>query len=270
MSLSDCEDLDVSKLAKNVLPPLLLLVAFLSTWESVVWLLKIPAITLPPPSRIALAAYKNADELVIATGYTALASTCGLLCSVVIGVVMAAIFSQAAIIRRSFFPYAIFLQTVPIVAVAPLLLHWFGNGLQTIVMIVIIISLFPIIVNVTYGMVSVDRQLVNLFQLNRASRWQIFFKLQLPNSVPLLISATKTSAGLAVIGAIVGEFFAGLSTPLSGLGYFIMKSLEYKIDAMMAAVIASALLGNAMFTVISFIESKILARFGQVQSNVFQ
>ncbi|MFT5527541.1 MAG: NitT/TauT family transport system permease protein, partial [Pirellulaceae bacterium] len=100
--------------------------------------------------------------------------------------------------------------------------------------------------------------------------WQIFFKLQLPNSMPLLISATKTSAGLAVIGAIVGEFFAGFNTRISGLGYVIMKWLEYKIDAMMAAVIAAALLGIAVFAVISFIESKVLARFGQVQSNVFQ
>ena len=178
------------------------------------------------------------------------------------GIALGLLFSQSKIIERSIYPYAIFLQTVPIVAIAPLVVMWFGNGLGGVVAVSFILSLFPIVTNATAGLTTVDTALVELFQIYNASRWQTLVKLRLPNSVPYLVAGAKISCGLSVIGAIVGEIFAGYGAEGFGLGYLIsMNTGKLNTAYAFAAVIASTLLSIAIFLKVIWVGRTILARW---------
>src|SRR5690606_1595146 len=155
-------------------------------------------------------------------------------------------------IQRSFYPYAIFLQTVPIVAIAPLMIIWFGYGLQSVALVAFIISLFPIITNGTAGLTDIEPPLLDLFEMNNASRWRTLWKLRLPNAVPYLMNGTRISSGLSVIGAIIGEFFSSFGKNEYGLGYIIYSSTgRMNTDYLFAAIMVSALLGLLIFGCVS-------------------
>jgi NitT/TauT family transport system permease protein len=146
--------------------------------------------------------------------------------------------------------------------VAPLIISWLGPGLGSIVLIAFIVGVFPVIANVTEGILSIDPALRELFALNRASRWQTLWKLEVPHAVPHLLTGARTSAGLSVIGAIVGEFFAGNTTRAHGLGFLIPQRITWlKNDEAFAAVFAATCLGVAMFTLVGVIRHGLLRRF---------
>lgn len=236
------------------LPPLIALVVGLSVWQAVVVLLKIPRILLPPPTAVATAAWQNAQSLVTATGVTAAAALTGFALSLVMGTIVAMLFSQSRWIRNSLFPYAIFLQTVPIVAIAPLVVIWLGEGFAAVVVIAWIVSLFPIITNGTAGMLRVPTTQRELFQLCKATRWQTLRQLQLPAALPNLVTGARIASGLSVLGAIVGEYFAGAGADRAGLGYLIFAAKDqFALDTLFAAVLLCTLLGVAMFTLVGWI-----------------
>ncbi|MDA1013440.1 MAG: ABC transporter permease [Planctomycetota bacterium] len=242
-------------------PPVGTFLALLVVWEAVVRVTGIQRFVLPSPLQILEAAWKQRAALVDATCITAMEALSALTASVIVGSAVACVFSQSKPVRASLFPYAIFLQTVPIVAIAPLIVIWFNAGFHSVVLVSFIISVFPIISNMTAGLMAVDQGLIDLFQLNRASRWQVLWKLRLPNSVPHLVTGVKTSSGAAVIGAIVGEFFAGQSLGDSGLGYHIQSAVPLlQTDLLFATVFASTFLGVTIFGSVSLIGSWILAR----------
>ena len=206
--------------------------------------------------------------MLAATGLTGAGALCGFAASIVLGTFVAFLFSQSSAIRSSCYPYAIFLQTVPIVAIAPLIVTWFGAGFRSVVIIACIISLFPIITNVTTGLISVDAGLHDLFRLHRATRWQLLRKLQIPNAVPYLVTGARTSSGLAVVGAIVGEFFVGYGTRQHGLGFIILYAgPQLKTDQLFAATIASALLGIIMFTATTLVGKAVLGKWYEAPLN---
>ena len=155
-----------------------------------------------------------------------------------------------------------FCQTVPSVALAPLVIIWFGPGFASVVVVAFIISLFPIITNATTGLLDLDRNLVELFAMSSASRRQVLTKLRLPNSIPYLIAGAKISCGLSVIGAIVGEFTAGYGESAYGLGYLIIAtSGRLQLDYLFAATLAAMLLGVVFFGAISLVGDWILRRW---------
>jgi NitT/TauT family transport system permease protein len=255
-------------LLQHVLPPLLLLILVVVAWQVIVTVCGLPPYLLPGPSDVARGAVKRWGDLAAATGVTGMGAACGFAASVVLGTAIALLFSQSGIIRSSCYPYAIFLQTVPIVAIAPLIVTWFGAGFRSVVMIACIISLFPIITNVTTGLISMDAGLRDLFRLHRASRWQLLRKLQIPNAVPYLVTGARTSAVLAVVGAIVGEFFVGYGTRHHGLGFIILYAgPQLKTDQLFAATIASALLGVVMFAATTLLGKAVLARWYEAPLN---
>ena len=157
---------------------------------------------------------------------TGRAAATGLVASVVAGTAIGFFFSQVSWLRRAFYPYAIFLQTLPIVAIAPILVLWIGNRIESVIAVSFILGLFPIVTNVTSGMMAIPTEMIELFQINRAMRRHQFFKLQFPFAVPYLLTGVKVAGGLAVIGAIVGEFFVGFGNQGKGLGYLIRQSVE--------------------------------------------
>lgn len=245
-----------------VLPPIVLFLLVVVVWHLVVQLSRIESYLLPSPSAVLRAAWAKRVELGGALALTAAGAICGFSASLVIGTLIAITFSFSRIVKASCYPYAVFLQTVPIVAIAPLIVVWFDYGFQSVALIAFIISLFPIITNATTGLTNVDRDLVDLFELHNASRWQVLFKLRLPSAVPYLVTGARVSSGMAVIGAIVGEFFTGYGATRYGLGYVIMQATNLlKTDELFAAVIASTVLGIGVFTVVNVVGATILSRW---------
>lgn len=249
----------------SLLPPLGLFLLIVALWQAGTAVYDVPRYLLPSPRQVREAAWEHHERLWQAFWLTGLEALCGFGLSFVLGTLIAFAFSQSRIIRNSCYPYAIFLQTVPVVAIAPLIINWLGTGFQSVAVVAFIVSLFPIITNATSGLISVDPDLLDFFRLHDTSRWQVLLKLRLPNAVPNLITGAKTSSGLAVIGAIVGEFFAGYGIDHFGLGYLIMQtSLQLKTDQLFASVIASTLLGMMIFGTVSWIGATILSRWYDV------
>ena len=184
----------------------------------------------------------------------------GLFGSVVFGVSSAFAFSQSRLIRSAFYPYAILLQTVPIIAIAPIVVIAVDRGFYGVALISMIISIFPIITSTTTGLLQVDLNLLELFRLNSATRWQTLWRLRLPNALPYLISGIRIAGGAAIVGAIVGEFFVGSS--LKGLGVMIeRKKSGIHTDELYATVLVSTLLGIAVFAIVTVVGEWILKRF---------
>ncbi len=169
-------------------------------------------------------------------------------------------FAQSVVVRRAFYPYAILLQTVPVIAIAPLIILTFGRGFHSVTLVAVIISIFPVITSTTTGLLQIDRQLLDLFRLHRASWWQTLWKLRLPSAFPWMISGIRIASGVAVVGAIVGEFFVGTSQP--GLGALIQrKTASLNLPELYATVIASVALGVVTFTFITVAGDFILRRW---------
>jgi len=250
------------EIAPLVLPPIALFLLVIMSWHLVVRFGHIESYLLPSPLAVARVAWTKRAELFGALTLTAACALCGFAASLVVGTLIAVAFSFSRVIKASGYPYAIFLQTVPIVAIAPLIVVWCGYGFQSVALIAFIISLFPIITNATTGLTNVDRDLVDLFELHNASRWQVLFKLRLPSAVPYLVTGARISSGMAVIGAIVGEFFAGYGATRYGLGYVIMQATnQLKTNELFAAVIASTALGMAVFTIVNIVGATVLSRW---------
>jgi len=251
-----------NKIVSVVLPPFVVFILFVVTWHTMVLVFSVPPYLVPSPLRVLKVAWQKKSTLLAATSLTALAAVSGFLLSTTVGTIVALIFSQAKMIRQSFYPYAIFLQTVPIVAVAPLIVVWFGNGFFSVILVAFIISLFPIITNGTEGLTVVKPQWLDLFTVYNASRWQVLWKLRFPNAIPYLLTGAKISSGLSVIGAIVGEFFAGYGAKYHGLGYLItFTSGQMKTDYLFSAVFMSTMLGLVFFSTISLLSNFILQRW---------
>jgi len=245
-----------------LLPPIAMFVVFVLAWHAAVIAFDWKPFLVPSPGVVAKTFFEKRETLAKAAGLTAAGAACGFATSFIVGLVIALVFSQSAAVRRALYPYAIFLQTVPIVAIAPLIVLWSGAGFRSVVIVSFIIGLFPIITNATAGLTSVDRSLVELFEVNNATRWQILFRLRLPNAIPNLVTGAKISSGLSVIGTVIGEFVAGYGTQNFGLGYLIvMTSGQLRTPELFAAVFTSTLLGLAIFVTVAFVGDLIVARW---------
>jgi NitT/TauT family transport system permease protein len=228
----------------------------LAIWQTAVWVLHVPKYMLPGPMVVGAAVVHRFPELVRSLLLTAEAASLGLAGSIVVGVAIALIFAQWRWLRRLLFPYTILLQTVPIVAIAPLILMWAGSGVLSVALVAFIICLAPIIANTTQGLISVEENFVHLFLMHKATAGQILFKLRLPNAMPNLFVGIRISAGISVIGAITGELFAGSSrVGEGGLGYSILyASNQLETDYLFALVFAATVLGFLFFFTGMFLE----------------
>ncbi|MEP3481841.1 MAG: ABC transporter permease subunit [Fuerstiella sp.] len=245
---------------QSVLGPVVVALFLLLAWHVLVSAFQVPKIVVPLPLDVAIAVRNEWWVLVSAMFQTSVAAMTGLLCSLVLGVFVACVFAQSGLIRISLYPYAILLQTVPVIAIAPIVIAAVGRGFAGVVLISLIISLFPVITNTTTGLLRVDKGLLELFQLHSASRWQTLVKLRLPNSVPYIVAGVRIAAGASVVGAIVGEFFVGSS--LSGLGVLIeRRNNGFATDRLYAAVFASAILGVIVFVAVSRVGDWFLKRY---------
>ncbi|MBY0505514.1 MAG: ABC transporter permease [Bryobacteraceae bacterium] len=234
---------------------LLVLAGLLLVWQCAVWM-GAPPYMLPAPPAVGAAVVERFGSLVRSLWLTAEAAALGLLGSIIVGVAIALAFAQWRGLRRLLYPYTILLQTVPIVAVAPLILMWTGNGLLPVALVAFIICLPPIIANTTQGLISVEENFLHLFLMHEAKPAQVLFRLRLPHALPHLFTGIRIAAGIAVIGAITGELFAGASrVGEGGLGYSILyASGQLETDYLFALVLAATVLGFTFFFVTMFLE----------------
>lgn len=250
-----------------------LFVGLLLVWAGTIKVFGIEPFMLPAPQAVAKAAVERFPVLVTSLAITAEAAAGGLAASIVVGVLIALVFAQSRAVRRLLFPYTILLQTVPIVAIAPLILMWVGAGTFSVGLIAFIICLAPIIANTTQGLISVDRGMVDLFLMNNATPMQILLRLRLPHAMPALFTGIRISSGIAVIGAITGELFAGSArVGVGGIGYSIQyANSQMETDYLFALVAAATLLGFCFFFSVMFLEWYFLhqwhesARTGDVE-----
>jgi NitT/TauT family transport system permease protein len=237
--------------------------ALVTLWQVIIWVFRVPAFMLPSPWAVAKAVGARFPSLVSSFAITAEEAVGGMVLSIVVGVGIALIFAQSRWVRRMLYPWTLLLQTVPIVAIAPLILMWMGAGIFSVTLIAFIISLAPIIANTTEGLISVDENLVHLFLMHNASAGQILFKLRLPHSVPSLFVGIRIACGIAVIGAITGELYAGSSSVgRGGLGYSILyASSQLQTDYLFALVLAATVLGFGFLFLVMFLEWYFLHRW---------
>jgi len=234
-----------------VAPPAVALVVVLVLAEVVVRLLEVPAFLVPPPSAVFATVMAERAALLAAMKTTAIAAVAGLGLSMGIGSLVGAVLASSRLVERAFYPYAVFLQTVPIVAIAPLLVLWFGPGTRAAAVSAFVVSVFPVIAGTLAGFRSVEPSLRDLFRLYRAGRIATLVKLELPSALPSMITGFRVAAGLSVIGAIVGEFVAGFSEGSAGLGITVLSAYrQLRTDLMFGAVLAASLLGLVLFAVV--------------------
>lgn len=236
---------------RSILPALSFIISVVIIWEIIVKLFNVPEYLLPTPSSIIMRIFLIKNIILLNAAYTAMESLLGFFLGSTIGIFLAIAFINSRPLELGVYPYAIALKTIPVVALAPLLVVWLGNGLLPKIIISAIISFFPVVVNTTKGLRSVDPEALDLFQSMASTKCQIFFKLRVPCALPFLFSALRISSTLAVIGAIVGEF----SGADRGLGYFIMIS-SHRLETvdMFVGILASSLLGMLIFYSIVSIE----------------
>ncbi|MCP3029914.1 ABC transporter permease [Halobacillus sp. A1] len=253
----------------NWVPPMITFLVFLSLWQFGTQWLQIPVYILPTPTDIIAASIQNSDRLLASATTTILESVIGFVFSVVIGVGAAVIMASSKILERSLYPYAILLQTIPIVAIAPIIVIWFGSGMNAIVIIAFTIGFFPMLSNTLIGLNATDRGMINLMQLYKASKWEIMWKVRLPAALPYIIAGLKISCTLAIIGAIVGEYIAGIGGGAGGLGYAItVASTTMEIPYLFACGIAASFLGIAFFLLVSLLSKVLLGSWHESEMNV--
>jgi NitT/TauT family transport system permease protein len=251
----------------RIAAPCLVLIAAIAAWSftSHVLLDASRRFLLPPPETVLIKGLLDAPSLREMLG--ALASTTevalvGLGLAIVIGTLTGIVMSQARWVEYSIYPYAIALQTIPILAVVPLLGYWFGFDFQSRVIVCVLVSLFPLITNTLYGLKSVDAGHHDLFTLIRATRLQRLLHLQLPAALPAIITGCKISAGLAVIGSIVADFFFRQGEP--GIGRLIdIYRQRLATEQLMTALLLSSLLGLLLFGVFEILARMVDRRRGQ-------
>jgi NitT/TauT family transport system permease protein len=244
----------------KLLPPLVAFVVFIGGWELMAGLAGIPHYLLPQPSDIVRAAVENARNLGVSVFTTLSEAIIGFLFSIVFGVLGAVLLASNKLVEKAVFPYAIILQTIPIVAVAPIIVIWFGAGANAIIIISFLIGFFPMLSNTLIGLNSTDANLKNLFFLYNASPFQMMWKLRLPAALPYIVAGLKISCTLAVIGAIVGEYIAGIGGGKGGLGYAItVAATRLQTPYLFACGLSASLMGIGFYLLVNAFSKAMLS-----------
>lgn len=264
-------------ISPEIAAPLVVGLLAIVGWEMGVRISGIPPYLLPGPLLVLQTLVQEWGSLFPSLLITLKITVVAFIAAIVSGLLVAILFAQSKWIERSFFPYAVILQTTPIVAIAPLIILWVRQGFaqpwvmqavpnadetSTFVSLVIcawIVAFFPILSNTTLGLNSADHNLINLFQLYNASRWQTLLYLRLPSALPYFLGGLRISGGLALIGAVVAEFVAGTGGTRSGIAYqILMSSFNLQIPRMFAALLMTTVLGVAIFALLTLLSDLLL------------
>lgn len=252
-------------IARQFLPPLFLGALIIGAWYYVSYglLTEERRFLLRPPHEILQVGFLEWDhfsEILQALWSSTRVALIGLTISITIGFFLSTIMSQTKIVERAIFPYMVMLQAIPILAIVPLIGFWWGYGTTSRIAVCVIISLFPIIVNTLFGLQSAERGLHDLFTLHHASRLTRLRKLMFPAARPAIFAGLRISAGLSVIGAIVGDYFFGQGAV--GIGQLLKRySSRLEGEELLAAVIMSSALGVVVFLFFGWLQNIAIGKW---------
>jgi NitT/TauT family transport system permease protein len=241
----------MSRLITQVGYPLAGVILILAAWALACWAGNLPTVVLPTPDKV-FYAFVNRFDLLMSEGWVTLKETLyGFILAVVIGIPMAVAIANSRPLNLMFYPLLIGLQSVPKVALAPILLVWLGTGIESKLAIVWLVAFFPIIVDTVAGLRSTPRELLELAHSLRATPMQIFLKVQFPAALPFVITGAKVAITLAVIGAVIGEFVGSSE----GLGYLLLSATS-QLDTPLAfaALFALSFMGVFVYLLVELAE----------------
>ena len=251
-----------SQKLRDFAPPFGLLLTLLLAWEAIVLWRKVPDWILPAPSEIWLVSWQNALLLGPHIRQTLLEMILGLALSLVTGIALAAALDLSPWLRRALYPLLVISQTIPILALAPLLIIWFGFGIMPKVLIVALVCFFPIAVNTADGLSAAEPELLALLRAMGANRRQIWIKVRLPASLPYFFSGLRIAATYSVIGAVIGEW-VGAS---QGLGIYMLRSANaFKTPQVFSTIAISSLISLVLFGLVFLAERMLLPWYHSAQ-----
>lgn len=249
--------------ALELIAPALFGIAVLCVWEWAVGFFAIEPFVLPSPSAIAVAFVESWPMLLSALSSTVQTTLFAFVCAFVLGLGLAIVFIQSRTLERTLYPYAVILQVTPVVSIAPFVSIWVGpdHPDRAVLILAVIVAFFPILSNSYSGLRATDRNLIDLFRLYGATRWQILTRLLVPSALPQIMTGARIGGGLALVGAVVAEMVAG-SGAASGLAWRIVEAgNRLEIARMFAGLTLLTLLGIAIFYGIGLIERRLLSRW---------
>ncbi len=253
---------------QRILAPLLVGLVLLGGWQFLCVALAVPEYLVPSPLDIGRTLVTDGPMLFGALLVTLKITFLSFALAVVLGVIAAFLFVQSRVIEASLFPYAILLQVTPVVAIAPLIIIWVSDTTLALTICATLVAIFPIISNTVLGLRSVNPGLLNLFRLNRASRWQTLVRLRIPSALPYFFGGLRIASGLALIGAVVAEFVAGTGGTGAGLAYQILQAgFQMNIPRLFAALLLIAATGIALFSLMALLARVSLAHWHDSEMN---
>jgi ABC-type nitrate/sulfonate/bicarbonate transport system permease component len=243
-------------------PPLLLIGFILLIWQTVADRSGLSAFILPSPIQVWQAGRETWDLLLKAIGVTMMETTLGLVIAIIIGVMLAAAMDLSKVLHRALYPLLVVSQTVQILAIAPLLIIWFGFGLLPKVLVVILICFFPLAVNTVDGLASADPDLIALLRSMGARRGQIWRMVRLPSAMPLFFSGLRIAVTYSVVGATIAEWVGGSA----GLGLYMLRSKNaLATDQVFVAIVVTSVISIALYLLVFAIERAALPWYHTTQ-----
>ena len=239
--------------------PGLFILALLIVWEIAVRLVQVPAFILPGPLAIGAALVRDFPILLPSLIFTVGVTVTAFLIAAALGLLLATLMASSRWMERMLYPVAVVLQVTPIVAIAPLIIIWVHDTRLSLLICAWLVAFFPVVANATAGLRSTDPNLVSLFRLYGASRWQTMLWLKLPAASPYYLAGLRIAGGLSLIGAVVAEFVAGTGGTRSGLAFVIVES-GYRLNMarMFAALFLISLTGILMYALLSRLTRLVL------------
>jgi NitT/TauT family transport system permease protein len=223
----------------------------LLAWHYYIVLFKVPPVVLPGPLEVGAALVSSWRILLSESGITLLECISGFALAMVIGVPIAVIMTYSSVLNAMFYPLLVASQSIPKVALAPILLVWFGTGLESKLAMVFVIAFFPVVVDTATGLRTTSPELLELARSLQSSRLQTFFKIQLPSALPFIFSGAKIAVTLAVIGAVIGEFI-GANAGLGNL--LLVANSQMNTSLAWAALVVLSLLGMLLYAAVVLAE----------------
>jgi len=255
-------DNDAPSRLLRVAAPALIAVLLLVAWQALVVAYDVPPYIVPSPKRVLETLIVDRTLLADALSVTLGIALTALALATVVGTAVALLFVQSRWIEMSLFPYAVLLQVTPIVAIAPLILIYTETTQQALLICAFLVAFFPVLANTTQGLKSTDHNLLNLFELYGASRWQTLIHLRLPNALPYFLAGLRIAGGLALIAAVVAEFAAGTAGENSGLAFRLIEAQHrLNIPRLFAALVLLSLTGVAIFGATSLLSYVLLRKW---------
>lgn len=245
----------VRRWSRDVVPPVLLMLFVLAAWQVVTLRSGLSAFILPSPTQVLQAAWETRDLLGPAIGTTMIETIIGLIVAILLGIAFAAAMDFSSFLRRALYPILVTSQTVQILAIAPLLIIWFGFGLMPKVIIVVLVCFFPMAVSTADGLASADPDHVALLKTMGAKRSQIWRLVRLPSALPSFFSGLRIAVTYSVVGATIGEWVGGSA----GLGLYMLRSKNaLATDQVFVAIVITSALSIGLFALIYFLERALL------------